>query len=197
MEETSQEIRARVRERFARLATDPSSEQEFAIGLESAIALGYDSDAMMSLPPEATASFAGVGNPLALADLRAGEIVADIGCGSGVDLLLAARRVAERGRVIGVDQSPEMMRRARQAVAKQELGWVELREGEADHLPIESASVDVVITNGVFNLCLDKPGVAAEFHRVLHSNGRLIMADILLEEQVTPEEVARKGSWSG
>jgi arsenite methyltransferase len=196
MSESPDRIKAMIEERFVKVALDPAGERKFPVGPESARRLGYDAAEMDALPPRATESFAGVGNPLALGELRAGEVVLDLGCGAGMDSLLAARRVGPTGRVIGVDMTGAMVEKARANALAAGIGNVEFHLGEADHLPVDDRSVDVVISNGVFNLCRDKPGVLAEVFRVLRPGGGLQMADILLKEDVTPEQVAFKGEWS-
>lgn len=196
MSETPDQIKAMIEERFIQVALDPASERKFPVGPESAKRLGYDAAEIDALPPRATESFAGVGNPLALGDLRAGEVVLDLGCGAGLDSILAARRVGPTGRVIGVDMTGPMVEKARANASAVRTGNAEFHRAEADILPVGDESVDVVISNGVFNLCPDKPGVLAEVFRVLRPGGRLQMADILLEDAVTPEEVERRGTWS-
>lgn len=182
-------------ERFSKVAVSPASETKFPVGPESAKRLGYEPQEVDDLPVSLTESFCGVGNPLSLGRPRAGEIVLDLGCGAGFDTLLAARG-ATSVQVIGVDVTEAMLAKARHNAAL--LGQVNVRflEGQIERLPIEDASVDLVISNGVFNLCPDKPRVLAEVFRVLRPGGRLQMADILLESNVTPEEAAKKGTWS-
>lgn len=158
--------------------------------------MGYDAAEIDALPSSVTESFAGVGNPLALEALRAGEVVLDLGSGAGLDSLLAARRVGPTGRVIGIDFGAEMVAKARRNADAVTATNAEFRQGEADALPVVDASVDVVISKGVFNLCLDKPRVLAEVFRVLRRGGRLQMTDMLLDDAVTLEEVAQKGAWS-
>ena len=196
MKQTPEQIKAEIKQRFVNLALAPQNEQKFPVGPASAKRLGYDPDEIDSLPGSVTEAFAGVGNPLALGELRAGETVLDLGCGAGLDSILAARRVGPDGRVIGVDLVPEMVDKSRHNAEAVGVANAEFRQGEADALPVPDGSVDVVISNGVFNLCLDKPKVLAEAFRVLRPGGRIQMADILLEDGVTAEEVARKGMWS-
>jgi arsenite methyltransferase len=196
MNESPDQIRAEIKDRFVRLALDPQREQRFPVGPASAKRLGYDASEIDSLPAPATESFAGVGNLLALGKRRSGEMILDLGCGAGLDSLLAARRVGPTGKVIGVDFAAEMVEKARRNAALVGIMNAEFRQGEAEVLPLSDASVDVVISNGVFNLCLDKPRVLAEVFRVLKPGGQLQMADILLEDGVTPTEVARRGTWS-
>ncbi len=194
--ESADRIQAMIEERFTRVAVSPTTERTFPVGRESAIRLGYDADEIDGLPPQAAESFAGVGNPLVLGELRPGEVVLDLGSGAGLDCLLAARRVSPTGRVIGVDMTGAMVQKAWANALVSGISNAEFHLGEAGHLPIGDATVDVVISNGVLNLCRDKLGVLAEVFRVLRPGGRLQMADILLRDDVTPEEVAYKGEWS-
>jgi arsenite methyltransferase len=143
-----------------------------------------------------TESFCGVGNLLGLGKVRPGHTVLDLGSGPGVDSLLAARRVGPTGKVVGVDLCPEMVEKARRNADLLGLHNVEFIQAQIEKLPLPDGSVDVVISNGVFNLCPDKPGVLAEAFRVLRPGGRLQMADILLHDDVLPEEVVHKGEWS-
>jgi SAM-dependent methyltransferase len=196
MPEEREAIVASVHERFARLAQSPECETTFPVGPESAKRLGYAASAIDALPRSATESFAGVGNPFSVGELRPGDTILDLGCGAGMDSLIAAQRVGPTGRVIGVDMVPEMVVKARQNADAVRLTNVEFRPGTADDLPLADTSLDVIITNGVFNLCLDKPQVVSELFRVLRPGGRLQMADILLEEHVTPAELTSKGPWS-
>lgn len=190
------EIKQQIRERFANVACSPESERVFPVGPDSAKAIGYDSNEIDGLPDEVTESFSGVGNPLLLGNPASGQTVLDLGCGAGLDSILAARRVGPTGIVVGIDMTTEMLEKARRNAVAAGVGNIAFRLGEADDLPVDAETVDVVITNGVFNLCLDKPKVLAELHRVLRPRGRLQMADILLHNDVTQEEVVDKGTWS-
>lgn len=196
MSPTSTDLQATVKERFAKVAQAPDQEKKFPVGPGSAKKLGYDPIEIDGLPTSVTESFCGVGNPLGLGELRAGQTVLELGSGPGMDSLLAARRVGPTGKVIGVDMCDEMIAKARHNAELLNLNNVEFVNAGIEKLPLPNESVDVVISNGVFNLCPDKPRVLAEAYRVLRPGGRLQMADILLEEGVTPEEVAKKGSWS-
>jgi SAM-dependent methyltransferase len=196
MPTTAEEIRAAVEQRFAQVARSPEHETKFPVGPSSAKKLGYDPQEIDALPPSVTASFCGVGNPLGLGDVHPGQTVLDLGSGPGVDSLLAARRVGPTGKVVGVDLCPEMVEKARCNASSLGLHNVEFLQAGIEKVPLPDASADVVISNGVFNLCPDKPAVLAEAFRVLRPGGRLQMADILLHDDVTPEEVAHKGEWS-
>jgi arsenite methyltransferase len=219
MAESAPEIRRMVRERFTRLAGDPAGGAVTATGPSSAVRLGYTPAEISDLPARAVAAFTGVGNPVRLGDPRPGEVVIDLGCGSGTDAFLAASRVGPEGRVIGLDLTPALVGRARLAIrdwrgrcADMDANGLHIDErpaclqgtgaipdfvvGDAEAAPFGNGTADLVLSNGVFNLCFDKPAVLRETARVLRSRGRLAMADILLEDHLTPEEATRKGAWS-
>ncbi len=196
MPDKVEEIRDRIRERFGRIAAEPTQEKKFPVGPDSAKRLGYDLQEIDQLPSSLTESFCGVGNPLRLGEIRLGDKVLDLGCGAGLDSILAARRVGPTGKVLAVDMTDAMLEKARRNAALLDLANIEFLRGRLEDLPVASASVDVAITNGAFNLCPDKPKALAETFRVLKRGGRLLMADIMLEDHITPEEVARLGAWS-
>lgn len=196
MMDTPDQIRAKIEERFVRVALEPHERQPFSIGPDSAKRLGYDAAEIDGLPPAVTESFAGVGNPLGLGEIGPGQTVLDLGSGAGMDSILAARGVGPSGRVIGVDVTEAMLAKARRNASALGVENVEFRRAEADSLPVPDGSMDLVISNGVFNLCLDKPKVLAEVFRALKPGGRFQMADILLDDDVTPREVELKGAWS-
>jgi SAM-dependent methyltransferase len=196
MHETTERVRAQVQERFGRIAAIPGKEQRFPVGPDSAKRLGYDPLEIDRLPASITESFCGVGNPLALGEVHPGEKVLDLGCGAGLDCFLAARRVSTGGTVVGVDMTEKMIAKARYNATALGLENIQFLLGAVESLQLDDETVDVVTANGVFNLCVDKPKALAETYRVLKPGGRLLVADILLEEQVTPDEVARLGSWS-
>ncbi len=182
----SKRLRKEVSQMYSRVAADPSGDFHFHRGPKyAAELLGYDPEELAHLPQEATASFAGVGNPLSVGDVSPGQTVLDVGCGAGLDLLLAARRVGPSGRAIGVDMTPEMLARTKEAAASIGLDHVELRQGDAEALPLEDESVDVVISNGVFNLTTDKTQAFGEAYRVLKAGGRLLLADIVVATELS------------
>lgn len=150
----------------------------------------YDPDELVGLPRGAVELALGVGNPVRYARLKPGEVVLDLGCGAGVDTLLAARAVGPEGKVIGLDMTPAMLERARRNAALMGLDHVEVREGLMEAIPLPDASVDVVVSNGVLNLSTRKSRVLAEMTRVLRPGGRIALADLVLTEAL-PEEVLR------
>ena len=172
MPTTAEEIRAAVERRFAQVARSPEQERRFPVGPSSAKKLGYDPQEIDALPASVKESFCGVGNPLGLGDVRPGQTVLDLGSGPGLDSLLAARRVGPTGKVVGVDLCLEMVEKARRNADFLVLRNVGFVQAEIEKLPLPDGSVDVVISNGVFNLCPDKLKVLAEAFRVLRPGGR-------------------------
>ncbi len=179
--------------------------QELVMGayraLESAEAMGarfYSDEQLAALPEGAREWALAVGNPVAWADLRQGEEVVDLGCGSGADVLLAAVAVAPTGRAHGVDFLPEMLERARAFAAHAGVDNVAFHQGEMESLPLPDASVDVVISNGSINLSARKSRVLAEAYRVLRPGGRLCVADLTIREEELPSEVlTHPSAWAG
>ena len=145
----------------------------------------------------ALAASLGCGNPTALAQLEPGEVVLDLGSGAGTDSLVAAQMVGEAGRVTGIDMTPEMLAKARAAATEMEATNVEFIEAEAEHLPFEDESFDVVISNGVIDLIPDKDAVFAELHRVLVPGGRLQIADVTIQNPVSEEGRRKIDLWTG
>lgn len=194
----TQVLRREVSNVYARVAADPKGSFHFHRGPAYAAAfLGYDPVELAMLPASTTASFAGIANPHAIAPIRPGETVLDIGCGAGMDLLLAARRVGPTGKAIGVDMTEAMIERARAGAAEAGLAQVEVRQGDATRLPVESGSVDVVISNGVLNLVAEKEIAFAEIVRVLRPGGRLHLADIVVEAELGEDVRSNIDLWTG
>jgi arsenite methyltransferase len=191
-------LRAEIQSIYARVAADPAGEFHFHRGPEyAAQRLKYDAAELSCLPGAVTESFAGVGNPHAIAPVPAGATVVDIGSGAGTDLLLAAMHVGPHGRAIGVDMTEAMRDRARRGAAASGLSHVEVREGEATALPIDAQSVDVVISNGVLNLVPEKRAAVAEIARVLKPGGRLQIADIVLGVELPDDARQDIDLWTG
>ena len=157
----------------------------------------YEPGQTADLPEEAVLASLGCGNPLAVADLREGERVLDLGSGGGIDVLLSARRVGPTGFAHGLDMTGEMLALARANVAKAGATNVEFHEGRIEDIPLPDGSIDVVISNCVINLSTDKPAVLAEMHRVLAPGGRIGISDVVAEDHLTPDERAARGSYVG
>jgi SAM-dependent methyltransferase len=157
----------------------------------------YTPSELAGLPENAIAGALGVGNPVRFAQLRAGELVLDLGSGGGLDTLIAARAVAPGGRAIGLDILPEMLERAAQHATKAGVTNVEWRQGEIEDIPLPDGSVDVVISNGVVNLSPRKSRVLFEAFRVLRPGGRISMSDIIVEDDLPPEVIVDPQAWAG
>jgi SAM-dependent methyltransferase len=184
-------LRRKVSTTYEQVAESPDGDFHFHRGLDYACErLRYDRVELESLPRWSTERFAGVANPHRIGPIRMGETVLDVGSGAGMDLLLAARRVGSEGRAIGVDMTAAMRDGALLAASEAGLAdRIEVRDGLAEALPAEEASVDVVITNGVFNLCPDKQAAFREVYRVLRPGGRFYLADVVMEGSLS--EAAR------
>jgi SAM-dependent methyltransferase len=180
-------LREQIQEKYTEVATEPEKGFHFHTGRSLAAMLGYDAAVVDRLPPATVDSFAGTGNPFSMGAIKPGETVMDLGCGAGFDSLQAAIKVGPRGRVIAVDMTPAM--RAKTEAGARELGLtnVEVREGFLEDLPVSDASVDVVISNGVFNLTPDKEAVMREVYRVLKPGGRFQVGDIIVHKDVPQE----------
>ncbi len=190
-------LRGQVRDKYTDVALTPEKGFHFHTGRPLARMLGYDGAIVDSLPQGAVESFAGTGNPFSFGDLRPGETVLDIGCGAGFDTLIAARQVGPTGRVIAVDMTPAMLEKTAAGVRQLGLDNVDCRQGLAEALPLEDESVDVVISNGVINLCPDKMAVMKEVQRVLKPGGRFQIADIIVQREVPQHSKDDIDLWTG
>jgi arsenite methyltransferase len=194
----TRKLREEIRSIYARVATDPSGEFHFHRGPDYAAEfLRYDREALARLPEESTASFAGVANPHRIDIIAEGSTVVDIGCGAGMDLLLAARAVGPRGRAIGIDMTEAMAERARSSARAANLENVEVRLGDAMSLPLEDASADVVLSNGVLNLTSDKSVAFGEVFRALRPGGRFLYADIIVANELSESIRKDIDLWTG
>jgi arsenite methyltransferase len=213
-------VREQVRERYAAAATSvlttrsgaccapPTASTEVAgtvvdrccDGSAAADVFGaglYDNTDRAGLPAAATTASLGCGNPTAVADLRPGETVLDLGSGGGIDVLLSARRVGPNGKAYGLDMTEEMLQLARRNAAEAEVSNVEFLHGHIEDIPLPSGSVDVVISNCVINLSVDKSAVFAAVHRVLRPGGRIGVSDVVAEDHLSAADRAERGGWVG
>ena len=190
-------LREQVREKYREVAIAPEAEYHFHTGRLLAGKLGYDATIVDALPDRAVESFAGVGNPFSLRTIVPGERVVDVGSGAGFDSFVAAAMVGADGRVIGVDMTAEMLAKSRATATQMGHAHVEFREGFAESLPVEDGWADVVISNGVINLCADKRAVFDEINRVLRPGGTLQFADIANGRPVPPEALRDIDLWTG
>jgi SAM-dependent methyltransferase len=191
------DLRQAIQAEYQVVAENPDHGFHFHTGRPLAKMLGYDEGWLDGLPERSIESFAGTGNPFSLGRIKPGERVVDVGSGAGIDSLIAGRMVAPDGRVIGVDMTPAMLAKARRAGQEAGLDNVEFRPGLGESLPVIDGWADVVISNGVLNLMPDKSAALAEMARVLKPEGRLQIADILVEKPVPGETKQNIDLWTG
>jgi SAM-dependent methyltransferase len=185
-------IREAVRKRYADVAGSTAGRFAYETGRTGALALGYDKALLDTISDHVLSAFCGVGNPFALGPVRPGEALLDVGCGAGVDLLVAAQLVGPRGRLCGVDITPEMVEKARANLGSR----ADIALGMAEAIPFADGSFDVVISNGVLNLSPLKEQSYREIFRVLRAGGRLQFADIVLKGDLAPEVASNLDAWS-
>jgi arsenite methyltransferase len=190
-------LRSEIRRTYTDVSTDQEQDFIFPTGRSWAQELGYPEPELARVPDAIVESFAGVANHWLLGDVEPGEVVLDLGCGAGTDLLIAAQKTGPAGRAIGVDMTPAMLERAAAGAQEMGLANVELHESLIEALSLEDASVDVVISNGVIDLVPDKEAVFAEIDRVLRPGGRLQLADVVIHTEVSEDARERIDLWTG
>ena len=190
-------LREEIQKTYTDVATDSGQEFIFPTGRGWAQELGYPEPELSRVPDATVESFAGVANHWLLGRIEPGSVVLDLGCGAGTDLLIAAQMTGPSGRAIGVDMTPSMLERARASARQMGVDHLELHESLIEALPLESASVDVVISNGVIDLVPDKDAVFDEIDRVLRPGGRLQLADVVIHHEVSEDARARIDLWTG
>lgn len=188
-------LRAKVNEAYSAAATRPEQKHPFPIGRELAENLEYPSELLDEMPQPSVEAFAGVSNVSLFADLPAGATVLDLGCGAGMDSIIAARRVGPTGRVIGIDFSEAMLARARAAKALVNLPHLQFQQGDAECLFLTDESVDVVLVNGIFNLNPKRKAIFSELARVLRPQGRAYVAELILTGPLPERDHASESNW--
>jgi len=197
MSTTADELREQVRARYAAAALEVTSSAGCGCGCSCATDHGYSTDEVDEVPGAAALASLGCGNPTAVAELREGETVLDLGSGGGIDVILSGKRVGPAGTVYGLDMTDEMLALARRNAHDAGATNVHFLKGVIEAIPLPAESVDVVISNCVVNLSTDKAAVLAEMARVLRHGGRIGIADVVAEDHVTPAERLERGSWAG
>lgn len=190
-------LRTEVRKHYAEVATNPQHDFHFYTGRAAALQVGYDAALIENLPDALMASFAGVANPFHFGLPQPGKTVLDIGSGAGVDALIAARAVGPEGRVIGIDMTPEMLELARSNAVMVAATNVDFREGLMERLPVDAGSIDLVISNGVLNLTIDKYRAYQQIFRALRPGGRIQIADICVDRPVSEKAKRDIDLWTG
>jgi arsenite methyltransferase len=190
-------LRSEIQKTYTEVSAPQGAEFIFPTGRGWAEELGYPQPELARVPDESVESFAGVANHFLLGRLDDGQTVVDLGCGAGTDLLIAAQMAGPGGRAVGIDMTPAMLDRARESAAAIGLGHVEVHESLIETLPLEDASVDVVISNGVIDLVVDKDAVFDEIDRVLKPGGRLQIADVVIHKEVSEDARKRIDLWTG
>jgi len=188
-------LRGAVHRVYSAAARQPASQQTFPMGRSFAESIGYPPDLLACLPPVSIDAFTGVSNVSFFADIPIGAIVLDLGCGAGLDSLIAAGRVGSAGKVIGVDFSEAMLARAHQAAAEFGIDNVEFHHTDAEDLPVASNAIDIAIANGIFNLNPDREAIFRELERVLRRNGVVYAAELILRKPLPIKVRSNPGNW--
>ena len=191
------ELRQAISKEYEAVAKNPEQGFHFHTGRRLTRILGYADEWLEGIPESSIESFAGTGNPFSIEEISLGERVVDIGCGAGIDSLVAAKKVGSEGRVIGVDMTEAMLDKARRSSNEAGFNQVEFRHGHIENLPVPDGWADVVISNGVLNLTPDKKATLREMARVLNPKGRLQIGDILVQKKVPDSAKSKIDLWTG
>ena len=186
-----------IKKEYENVAIYPDKGYHFHTGREAANRIGYDKMLYDTVPEKNIASFAGTGNPFNLGPINPGDVVIDVGSGSGFDALIASKIVRPKGRVVGIDMTPAMLRKARSGAEEMGTTNVEFRKGHAEDIPLPDEFADVIISNGVLNLTPDKKKTLSEWKRVLKPGGRLYIGDILVEKSMPQSALDDISLWTG
>ncbi len=192
-----EDLRDEVKKEYTEVAHNPDKGYHFHTGLDAAERLGYEESLYAGLPEGSINSFAGMGNPFLMGMIHPGEIVVDVGSGSGFDSLIASKMVGPTGQVIGIDMTPEMLNKSREGAVLMGATNVEFREGLAEDIPLPDEFADVIISNGVLNLMLDKIMTLREWARILKPGGRLQVGDIIVTDPVPQSALDDISLWTG
>jgi len=193
--EQCDQLRSKVKEAYSSVAVAPESKHPFPIGRALAEDLGYGADLLDSLPTVSVQAFAGVSNVALFAKLEPGASVLDLGCGAGMDAIIASRRVGPTGRVTGIDFSSSMLERARQAKQFEDLPQLEFRQADGERVPMGDETLDIALVNGIFNLNPGRKEIFAELARVVRRSGLVYAAELILAAPLSEQERTDESSW--
>jgi SAM-dependent methyltransferase len=194
-EDRAQQLKDGVRRAYSAAAEKPQDEHPFPVGRHFAASIGYSDELLDNLPASAVDAFSGVSNLAVLADISVNDVVLDLGCGAGLDSLIAARRVGPNGKVIGVDFSASMLARARVATVEDGAAHVELCRADAEWLPVGTGKIDVGMVNGIFNLNPSRTAIFSELARVVRQGGAVYAAELILTEALPLETCTSEIDW--
>jgi len=189
------DIRESVRYAYSSAALDPGGKHAFPVGEEFARSLGYPADLLMDLPEEAKAAFTGVSNVSVFAEIPLASLVMDLGCGAGIDSLIARKRAGDKGRVVGIDFSEAMLERAQRSAILMGFDNLSCTAAAAEQIPVENATVDVALANGIFNLNPRRDEIFPELARVLKPGGHLYAAELILKHPLPDADINNPDSW--
>jgi len=194
---SNETLRDAIKKEYENVAVYPNKGYHFHTGCEAANRIGYDKMLYDTVPEKNIASFAGTGNPFNLGPINPGDVVVDVGSGSGFDSLIASKMVGPKGRVIGIDMTQAMLNKAQSGASEMGAINVEFRKGHAEDLPLPNEFADVIISNGVLNLTPDKKKTLSEWERVLKPGGRLYIGDILVAKPISQSALNDISLWTG